>query len=56
MVYPNDEGEAKDNYPYSHLILKLKSNTLPKSLVDMLVKKSEALIRKLAQDEGGAKP
>lgn len=58
MIYPTpEEGSTdKENYPNSNLIIKLKSVSLPTKLVEMLLKKSEAMIKKLALDPEGAKP
>jgi len=58
MIYPSpEEGSTdKENYPNSNLIIKLRSVSLPSKLVEMLTKKSEAMIKKLALDPAGAKP
>jgi hypothetical protein len=58
MIYPTpEEGSTdKENYPNSNLIIKLKSDPLPHKLVEMLTRKSEAMIKKLVLDPEGAKP
>lgn len=58
MIYPQPEDGAteKEMYPYSNLIIKLRSVSLPHKLVEMLLKKSETMIKKLATDPEGAKP
>lgn len=58
MIYPTPEQGStdKENYPNSNIIIKLKSGSLPHKLVEMLLKKSEAMIKKLVLDPEGAKP
>ena len=58
MIYPSpEEGSTdKENYPNSNLIIKLKSVSLPHKLVEMVGKKSEAMVKKLVLDPEGAKP